>query len=122
MLDLCVGPQPGRPRIGFQSKESAQRSAAEQQLMAEERSGLESYAVPMPDGTWAYWTAHDEHDPGWLLLPGGRCISGKAWARWESGMVLDARYPTIWTTRTCRRRWDWQVDLYGCLVHSAYPL
>lgn len=113
MLDLYVGPQPGQPRIGFQSKKSAQRSAAKQQPMAEKRSGLGSYAVPMSDGTWAYWTAHGEHNPGRLLLPAGRAIDGADWTqwggRWSTGrtVLCDLDHPEMPTPLGLAGRPPW---------------
>lgn len=112
---LQAEPLPGSPRIGFTTPDRATASAARQGLVAGPGSTYESWAVSMPDGTWAYWTAHNEQDPGWLLLPAGRVIRGEDWSRWEEGKILDANYPVIYDNMNCCTQWGWQIDKDGQL-------
>jgi len=108
------------PRVGYLHCETAVGLAETKHLVAHTDQRFASGPVAFPDGSWGYWTAHGPGLDGWVLLPGGRCIKGAAWAQWESGMVLDARYPTIWTNLNCHRPWAWQLNQYGHLTRSGW--
>jgi hypothetical protein len=104
------------PHIGYQSAKEVTNIALRSGMTAGDRPGMTSGPVEMVDGTWGYWTTHDDkgHD-GMVLLPAGRVIQGHDWARWERG-GCDIKHPTVWNSRNCWSKWKLQVDMYGHLT------